>query len=90
MKTTKRFLALVLCFAMLVGLMPMFALRADAAGTLIDAAIFCSDVHGNPSTVTSVFKGIKNADSTFKPTTAAFVGDTQTTASSVLRSNCTT
>lgn len=55
----------------------------DYAGDVIDAAIFCSDVHGNDSTVTSVFNGIKNADSTFNPTTASFVGDTQCAASSV-------
>ena len=82
MKEMKRILALVLCFVMLVGMMPAIALNADAA-TVIDAAIFCSDVHGNPSTVTSVFNGIKSADSTFNPSTASFVGDTQTTASSV-------
>ena len=84
MKEMKRILALVLCFVMLVGMMPAIALNADAAtGEVIDAAIFCSDVHGNPSTVTSVFNGIKSADSTFNPSTASFVGDTQTTASSV-------
>jgi len=54
-----------------------------ANGDVIDAAIFCSDVHGNPSTVKSVFNGIKNADPSFNPSTASFVGDTQTTASSV-------
>ena len=56
---------------------------AVAVSGVLDAAIFCSDVHGNPSTVTSVFEGIKSADSTFDPSTASFVGDTQCAASSV-------
>ena len=56
---------------------------AAAVSGVLDAAIFCSDVHGNPSTVTSVFEGIKSADSTFDPSTASFVGDTQCAASSV-------
>lgn len=53
------------------------------ASTVLDAAIFCSDVHGNPSTVTSVFNGIKSADSTFDPSTASFVGDTDGSTSTV-------
>ena len=84
MKEMKRILALVLCFVMLVGMMPAVALNAEAAErTLLDAAVFCSDVHGNPSTVTSVFNGIKSMDSTFNPSTASFVGDTQCASSSV-------
>ena len=84
MKEMKRILALVLCFAMLVGFLPAFAFEAKAAtGDVIDAAIFCSDVHNNPSTVTSIFNGIKSADSTFAPSTASFVGDTQCASSSV-------
>ena len=96
MKEMKRILALVLCFVMLVGLVPpaeaLVPKQADKSysgsalklsGSVIDAAIFCSDVHGNPETVTSVFKGIQSMDSTFTPTTAAFVGDTQCVASSV-------
>ena len=82
-QTAKRILSLVLCLAMLIGVMPMFALGAKAAGTLIDAAIFCSDVHGSSSSVSSAFSGIKNADADFNPSTATFVGDTQMAASSV-------
>ena len=81
MKEMKRFLSLVLCLAMIVGLLPMSVFAAS--DTVIDAAIFCSDVHGSTSSVSSVFSAIKNADSTFNPSTAAFVGDTQTSASSV-------
>ena len=84
MKEMKRILSLVLCLAMLVGMLPMFALKAEAAtGNVIDAAIFCSDVHGRSDAVSSAFSGIKNADSTFSPSTATFVGDTQMAASSV-------
>ncbi|MBQ8577037.1 MAG: VWA domain-containing protein [Clostridia bacterium] len=81
----KRFTALMLCLLMLIGCLPVNVLAVEprSSETVLDAAIFCSDVHDNPSTVTSVFNGIKSADSTFAPTTAAFVGDTQTTASSV-------
>ncbi|MBR4961188.1 MAG: VWA domain-containing protein, partial [Clostridia bacterium] len=60
-----------------------YAADTTTAGTVLDAAIFCSDVHGNSSTVTSIFNGIKSADSTFNPSTATFVGDTQMAASSV-------
>lgn len=81
MKKMKRVLSLILCVAMVVGILPFTASAAE--GEVLDAAIFCSDVHGNPSTVTSVFNGIKSADSTFDPSTASFVGDTQATASSV-------
>ena len=69
-----------MALVMVFSLLPTAAFAAD---TLIDAAIFCSDVHGNPSTVTSVFKGIKSADSTFNPTTASFVGDTDGSTSTV-------
>ena len=79
---TKRILSIVLCLAMIVGIIPMSVFAADTE-TVLDAAIFCSDVHGNPSTVTSIFNGIKSADSTLSPTTAAFVGDTQCASSSV-------
>ena len=82
-ETTKRILSLALAFVMVLGLLPGLSVNVSAAEGVIDAAIFCSDVHGNPSTVTSVFNGIKSADSTFNPSTASFVGDTQCTASSV-------
>ena len=83
MKEMKRILSLVLCFAMFVGMLPMIALNADAAGALIDAAIFCSDVHNSANTVATVFSAIKSADSSFAPSTASFVGDTECQASSV-------
>ena len=82
-KKIRSWVAALMVVCMVAGVMPWNVLEINAAGTLVDAAIFCSDVHGNSSTVTSIFNGIKSADSTFNPTTAAFVGDTQTTASSV-------
>ena len=81
MNHMKRMLAMLLALVMIVGVLPMSVLAAEE--TVLDAAIFCSDVHGNPSTVSSIFQGIKSADSTFKPSTVSFVGDTQCAASSV-------
>lgn len=78
-----KLLSLLLSLCMIVGLLPTAIFASDGTKTVLDAAIFCSDVHGNANTVTSAFSGIKSADSTFVPSTAAFVGDTQTTASSV-------
>ena len=79
----RRVACLLLTLVMVIGMLPMYALRADAAETLLDAAIFCSDVHGSSSSVSSAFNGIKNADPTFNPSTATFVGDTQMAASTV-------
>ena len=74
MKMTKRILAFVLCFAMLLGMAPMFALRADAAENVLDAAIFCSDVHGSTSDLTSVLSGVKTSGVDYS--SIGFVGDT--------------
>ena len=74
MKEMKRILALVLCFVMIVGMMPAIALNADAAGTVIDAAIFCSDVHGSSNDLSSVLGGV--AKSGVDYSAIGFVGDT--------------
>ena len=50
MKEMKRILALVLCFVMLVGMMPMAALRAEAADTT-QYLMFATDRHENKSII---------------------------------------
>ena len=65
MKEMKRLLALVLCFVMLVGLMPVSALAAETEQPL-DTAIMFSDLHTSnsdykESTLKGVMNGIKNA-----------------------------
>ena len=76
-QTAKRILSLVLCLAMLVGIFPAFALGAKAAETVIDAAIFCSDVHGSSSDLTSVLSGVKTSGVDYS--SIGFVGDTALT-----------
>ena len=44
MKEIKRILSLILCFVMVVGLMPAFAVNASAAGEAGDDASIGSDV----------------------------------------------
>lgn len=70
-KQFKKILSLVLVFSMLLGLVPINALAAD---TLVDAAIFCSDVHGSTSDLSSVFSGVKTSGVDYS--TASFAGDT--------------
>ena len=76
---TKRLFAMLLCVMLVVGMLPTTVFAAET-GALVDAAIFCSDVHGNPDAVAEVFAGI---DSTLNPSTASFVGDTDCSTSSV-------
>ena len=46
MKEIKRVLSLILCFVMVVGMMPVFVLNAEAAtGALVDTAVIFSDLH---------------------------------------------
>ena len=78
MDRIKRVLSLVLCFVMVFGLMPMNIFAVESAP--IDAAIFCSDVHGSTSDVTSVFGGIKENGVSYS--TVTFVGDTFTDSAS--------
>lgn len=73
-KASVRVLSFLLAFCMVLGMVPVTALTADAESTVIDAAIFCSDVHDNTSKVTSVFSQIKSSGLTYS--TATFCGDT--------------
>lgn len=66
-------LALLLALVMLVGILPMSALAAET-GTVLDAAIFCSDVHGYNSDLTSVLGGVKTSGVDYSA--IGFVGDT--------------
>lgn len=76
MKHIKKFTAWLLLVCMLIGVLPtnMGIVKADS--TLVDAAIFCSDVHGSTSDTSSVFSGI--AESKLDYSTASFGGDTFT------------
>ena len=56
MKEMKRILSLVLCLAMLVGMLPMFALKAEAAETPVDALVVFSDLHVGTSGTSSSAK----------------------------------
>ena len=52
----KRLISMVLVLVMLVGLMPTAAFAAT--DTVLDAAIFCSDLHGSTSELSSVLSAI--------------------------------
>ena len=86
MKRFKKVVALILSFVMIVGLLPAPVRAEDTTSTLLDAAIFCSDVHGTPNDVTSVFGGIKTSGITYS--TASFVGDTDYSPSEVTSVAC--
>ena len=73
-ETTKRILSLVLAFVMVVGLLPGLSVNVSAAEGVIDAAIFCSDVHGSTSDLTSVLGGVKTSGVDYS--SIGFVGDT--------------
>ena len=78
MKEMKRILSLVLCFVMLVGMMPAIALSADAAGEVVDAALFFSDLHTTASSykeqeIEAVMEGVKTSGLDFSTVTS--VGD---------------
>ena len=60
MKDMKRILSLVLCFAMLVGLMPMFALNADAAESDIHYLMFATDRHKNTSVIGNIINNMES------------------------------
>ena len=66
MKEMKRILSLVLCFVMLVGMLPSFAFAAKAAETPVDALVVMSDLHTTKydmkkSTLQGVLGAIKAA-----------------------------
>ena len=84
-KGTKKILALLLSLSLITGMMPATAWNAFAAesSTLVDAAIFCSDVHGDTSPVTSVFSAIKSDDPTFDASAVGVVGDIATSEDKV-------
>lgn len=71
MKRMRRFLAMLLCVVMVVGLVPTSVFAAE---TVIDAAIFCSDVHGSTSDLKSAMAGVKTSGVTYS--SIGFVGDT--------------
>ena len=71
MKGMKRILAMLLAVVMVVGLIPATVFAAD---TVLDAAIFCSDVHGSTSDLKSVLGGVKTSGVTYS--SIGFVGDT--------------
>ena len=82
----KRLISMVLVLVMLVGLMP--AVTFAATDTVLDAAIFCSDVHGSSTVVPNVFSQI--AADGIKPSVAGFVGDTNDSSSKQSASDVTT
>ena len=62
MQRFNKVVALLLCVVMLIGFVPVSALAADGAGTVVDAAIIFSDLHTNKSDYKeSTLKGILNA-----------------------------
>ena len=66
MKEMKRVISLVLCFVMLVGLLPTFAIEAKAADTPVDALVVFTDLHamynGDSSTGDKGYKQSKITD----------------------------
>ena len=71
MRGMKRILAMLLAVVMVVGLIPATVFAAD---TVLDAAVFCSDVHGSTSDLTSVLSGVKTSGVDYS--SIGFVGDT--------------
>ena len=64
MKEIKRVLSLILCFVMVVGMMPVFVLNAEAAtGALVDTAVIFSDLHigTNDTDKEALLQGVLNA-----------------------------
>lgn len=51
-----------------------YTTKASDGGTILDAAIFCSDVHGSTSDLSSVMKGVKTSGVDYS--SIGFVGDT--------------
>ena len=76
-ETTKRILSLILAFVMVLGLLPGLSVNVSAAEVVIDAAIFCSDVHGSTDDLTSVLGGVKTSGVDYS--SIGFVGDTDLT-----------
>lgn len=82
MRSLRKVLALLLSLCMLLTSMPLSSyaevayVRASelSENKLVDAAIFCSDVHDSTSDVSSVFSGIKSSGLNYS--TATFAGDT--------------
>ncbi len=72
-RNATKLLSLFLTLCMLVGIVPMW-LFVSAAETVLDAAIFCSDVHGSTSDLTSVLSGVKTSGVDYS--SIGFVGDT--------------
>ena len=60
MKEMKRILSLVLCFAMLVGMMPMIALSADAAESDTHYLMFATDRHANTSVIGNIINNMES------------------------------
>ena len=60
MKEMKRILSLVLCFAMLVGMMPMIALSADAAESDTHYLMFATDRHENTSVIGNIINNMES------------------------------
>ena len=56
MKEMKRILSLVLCFVMLVGMMPAFAIAAKAEEVPVDALVVMSDLHIGTNSTNSTNK----------------------------------
>lgn len=93
MKYTKKALSLFLALVMLFTSAPLNTSAEETlqnVGTteetsteaaLVDAAVFCSDVHGSTSDASNVFTGVKTSGLTFS--TASFAGDTDADTSSI-------
>ena len=78
MQRFNKVVALLLCVVMLIGFVPVSALAADGAGTVVDAAIIFSDLHTSSgdykkSTLKGILNGIKNAG--VNPSSVTSAGD---------------
>ena len=72
-ETSFKLLSLLLSLCMIVGLLPT-AIFAATDSTVLDAAIFCSDVHGSTSDLSSTLSGVKTSGVDYS--SIGFVGDT--------------
>lgn len=78
MQRFNKVVALLLCVVMLIGFVPVSALAADGAGTVVDAAIIFSDLHTSKSdykesTLKGILNGIRNAG--VNPSSVTSAGD---------------
>ena len=60
-QTTKRLISFVLCFVMVLGMLPVLSLNADAAEGDVSHLMFASDRHANTTVIGNVINNVESA-----------------------------